>query len=716
MHRPDHHECAEDLKQSLSTEDKVKLPSAACMWPYINLEDLLKSKSLLIFLNARGRNVPLTFALTEGVFSPLARMSVCGPEPELEKYLLCLSQDPLPGLYGQTEAIEGELKDIYHDERGWKYCMRPTLQTLYIQHKLMRFLVLCCEAILHDMSDEALMAAYVMEEPPHTELELADDIGHTTFADALAVAPYRNRGSIDFSRLRGYISSLLNNAKDHIWALREDPSYLSEKILDLADHRVELLLNSKGQMNPWVDTPEFMQAITRELICEAYTMLCMWYELHKILEQIEKLPGDVNSSRFASLMAEFNCRSRLVAGTLSHMVRAYSHSAPKMRKFSLRKNSSKTLMHIGFDYSAVKTVIELDVVTIFSLHGPKQKQPLEDDQIYFLLDILDVLARKHPSVKDLFSPRLSDIVTQMSLVGECIMQHSIWYDTPSALGLDTDAKHSHDHCFADWIENLDNFHLPVHLVNPARGKLRYPSHKVRSKSSVEAMRTAEENVDQFWERVDKFFDQKTGVDQYAVIKQCLSQGGQMRRTPPWEPSDPDLPHVLESQEYVYQPFSRISHDEIMQVTGTFDKLAAERKTKIKTRGLGTLSQKSIDEFTDTTHHQTEQMARPRVVCLDKRAYKAIKAMFHVRSSNPEDVPRAVKWDEFKRAMVRIGFSAEKLQGSAWQFTPGTDLALGRSIQFHEPHSDSEIPYIMARRFGRRLERVYGWTGSMFRLA
>jgi hypothetical protein len=58
-------------------------------------------------------------------------------------------------------------------------------------------------------------------------------------------------------------------------------------------------------------------------------------------------------------------------------------------------------------------------------------------------------------------------------------------------------------------------------------------------------------------------------------------------------------------------------------------------------------------------------------------------------------------------MVRLGFSSEKLQGSAWQFTPGGDLGTNHGIHFHEPHPDSDIPYTMARQFGRRLRRVYG---------
>ena len=56
-------------------------------------------------------------------------------------------------------------------------------------------------------------------------------------------------------------------------------------------------------------------------------------------------------------------------------------------------------------------------------------------------------------------------------------------------------------------------------------------------------------------------------------------------------------------------------------------------------------------------------------------------------------------------------AAEKLYGSAWQFR-WTDGDQSR-IQFHEPHPYSKIPFVVARRIGRRLNRNYGWTGDIF---
>ena len=66
-------------------------------------------------------------------------------------------------------------------------------------------------------------------------------------------------------------------------------------------------------------------------------------------------------------------------------------------------------------------------------------------------------------------------------------------------------------------------------------------------------------------------------------------------------------------------------------------------------------------------------------------------------------------------MHSAGFSVEKMHGSAWQFTP-TKLDVERSISFHEPHPGDKLAVRVARRYGRRLNRAYGWDAASFMLA
>ena len=78
-------------------------------------------------------------------------------------------------------------------------------------------------------------------------------------------------------------------------------------------------------------------------------------------------------------------------------------------------------------------------------------------------------------------------------------------------------------------------------------------------------------------------------------------------------------------------------------------------------------------------------------------------------------PGEIPWPDFLHAMVSTGFRPEKLYGSVWQLSPA-GLDVERAIQFHEPHPSGKIPFLIARRHGRRLNRAYGWEGGMFVLA
>lgn len=95
----------------------------------------------------------------------------------------------------------------------------------------------------------------------------------------------------------------------------------------------------------------------------------------------------------------------------------------------------------------------------------------------------------------------------------------------------------------------------------------------------------------------------------------------------------------------------------------------------------------------------------------KDAYVVIKALFHV--PNDSEPPGKIRWDQLVATFTKLGFAVEKLHGSAWQYTP-KKLNLVRGIQFHEPHPSGGVPLTLARRYGRRIARVYGWEAATFK--
>lgn len=134
------------------------------------------------------------------------------------------------------------------------------------------------------------------------------------------------------------------------------------------------------------------------------------------------------------------------------------------------------------------------------------------------------------------------------------------------------------------------------------------------------------------------------------------------------------------------------------------------KTKVKTRGVAAPRASTGEESQAGSAGQGVDI-QP-TFALDKRSFKVFSILFYRPSTNSQ--PGEIPWNDFLHAMGATGFGMQKLYGSIWHFTP-SNLDVERSIQFHEPHPISKIPFRTARRIGRRLFRTYGWHGGMFTL-
>lgn len=143
-----------------------------------------------------------------------------------------------------------------------------------------------------------------------------------------------------------------------------------------------------------------------------------------------------------------------------------------------------------------------------------------------------------------------------------------------------------------------------------------------------------------------------------------------------------------------------------------DETSEIRSRKIKTRGEA--SESSIPPESSAPDHQQQETAyQPATFTVSKRGHKVFTTLYH--DANHTSPPGEIPWSEFLSAMASIGFAIRKLDGSAWVFEPpsSADSGMGRSIIFHEPHPSGKVAYQVARRWGRRLERAYGWTGASF---
>lgn len=74
------------------------------------------------------------------------------------------------------------------------------------------------------------------------------------------------------------------------------------------------------------------------------------------------------------------------------------------------------------------------------------------------------------------------------------------------------------------------------------------------------------------------------------------------------------------------------------------------------------------------------------------------------------MPKEVAWTDFVHAMDAMGFEGAQLGGSVWRFTRTQDLE-SKPINIHDPHDNHmKLSKVRLRWIGKRLGRMYGWTG------
>ena len=717
MHRPD----IEDVLHTCCPYNRHPDGIAFHAFPYLNLEDMTKPKSLLMLLNTRGRNLPNVFAYSDFELGPLAQI-----RPMLLKETT-FTMDFIESYGGIVEHSTGSEAassinkgTTMHPVHGW--------HMLAVQRLLMKFLFQCCQEILHDLSLTSVMLAAESTFPPEPP-QLSDNNDLYSSLDvAVREAPYQLPARLDLGRLQGLVSACRNSAEDHIWSLREDPGYFSEVVQEYREHRQELLKGEDGRPihTPLKERP-LMNKVLRTVITDAYVEFYVWdevqrriFQLHgmtlQYANEIQDTRKDLPEPFFEALVeAWFYLEATML--DLVHQIEYGWCASPSIRGFWAQDSAEKCIHCVQPKYMGRDTR-DKDLELVFRLMDfLSYAQYRNTLGIHTIVDAIERLLQTNARAKALTSPWIASYLSQLSVATECFHQLELFQ--PWARKVKHCVEERKTKLFIRYAGTFSKWHkvlltrfvgADLYELGKPGAKFYYPVHKRRTRAHVETMRSAEAALDAFWDAADNRFRQIAGKTPHDIVASIIEERT-LQRTPPWvEPEKSAKASALhQPPEYIYVPISSTQHDPSKQITGAFNRLAIESSRKAKTHGLA-----------DFPSDPQEDIAPPAEVVdqqptfhLDKRAHKVFKTMFH--SPLSRDQPGEIPWADFLHAMVKTGFSAQKLQGSAWQFTP-RDLDVEQPIQFHEPHPTAKLPYTWARRFGRRLSRTYGWTGDMFRLA
>ncbi|KAM7199791.1 hypothetical protein V8F20_005661 [Naviculisporaceae sp. PSN 640] len=749
-HRPDfaafrqHHDrlTQRGLRESLR---------GAFMWPYINQEDLVKPNTFPLLLNSRARNHPSVFAAADGNAMSLGCVTMVLVPPFLNEYVMLLNGMTREQDYGKLVAWED-----HEDAFEWMTTRKQFLpgEGLFIleaQAGLLSFLLSCCRQILHDIPAEKMISPeYPVEPEPvmKTTNEGGTVAGTLPSLRVLAEeTPYRPPQKLDLQRIISLLAARVASAQDHIWALREDPGYFLDELLQMKEHRQEMIKDVQGNIHPTLQAGRddlFWARVIRSVVQQAIIQLEFFTELHNQALALQALktkyearseikPELALPNDYLTAILKFRYYLKKVAkADMDQLKMTFSASPPARHMFSRQVPESPTSNRMMIQQKSNTLKNDKFATQLYWLLRTlwEDGDNLRLCGMPLVVDELERLLRAEAEARALVSPYIAMIIGELSIVTECLQQtgnYQPWangfeyamVDKEAGLKSDFEKRTRTERRMMESLRDENLIKAGVQrLGEPGRFK-DYPVSKRRNKAVVEALRAAEQNLDAFWVTIDNLLLSKVGADlDGTAVRQFLSSRAEsqsLHRTPEWvEPpkqKEKSARTATTTVESITGPLSSIflGSDE---VSIRKEILASVSKTKVKSRGTPNSGAQGAQELKATQAPPGPVTDSQPSFAVDSRALKVFRILFFDPSANT--TPGEVAWNDFLHAMIAVGFGAQKLYGSVWHFQP-TSLDVERSIQFHEPHPHGKLPFLVARRYGRRLNRAYGWLGRMFTL-
>jgi len=730
-HRPDFDAFRKESEQERIAGTKYR---EHFMWPSINQEDLASPKNFLLLINSRARNHPSLFAASDMASTHLGRVAKALIPIFLNEHIMILNGATTPETYGELIAWEDHPDAFEWMHTRKQFLPGEGLMILEIQERLLAFLAGCCCAILHDIPAETLTSTSfpILQEPSFkTEAKVGGFESRLVMAEE---APYRLPARVDFGAIASLLEAKASVARDRVWALREDPGYFAECVSDTREHRQEMLKDADGKAHPVFGVGKeqiFWARIAGMLVVQAYMDLEVFSELHRQASHLHALhtkyasqilPANDLPDEFLTAILRF---AHYLENSSKHPIfrlRTTVSSSPPMREFFARQpppntTTSKilTFKKPGVRFNRIESQLMWLLSTIWDDGGPLVLAGITN-----ILDELERLIQAEPQAADRLSPKVMDHIGDLSIISQCLNQLNMYQ--PWAQGYDSarvdriegiEAEYLQWHKrIASLVEGLrgENMGSISKLVDVSDKRFFYPIDKRRTKENVELLRRAEHNLDEFWSAVDTVVYKRCGELSGTAIRVALSEQRILQRTPEWAvdavmPKDqqPKKIHNNEPPRAIYKPLSTLYFNLPSAVA---EPIKTVSKTRIKTKGLP--AAKPVAQQSEETVPIEPTHAPIRV---GARALKVFRILFY----NPEvtSSPGEMSWQDFLYAMTSTGlFAAEKLYGSVWQFQRLDEESQSR-ILFHQPHPRGKISFTMARRYGRRLTRAYGWVGELF---
>ncbi|KAJ3741754.1 hypothetical protein DFH05DRAFT_1402786 [Lentinula detonsa] len=733
MHRPDFWALRQETLEERRA-DGTKYRDAFLL-PELNLEDLVKPKNILLLFNSRGRNSPDVFAFVDFEKIRLARTSEAVPIPFKNECTIYLT--------GQNAKSYGKLvywnegPDVFNDmANGVGMLPGAGLIVLESQYKLYKFLLQTAKTLIHDLlpltNSEPARDPPSLDDPDLLDLELSSIAAYATGTT------YRAPLRFDVKYLKRLAEAKVDQAQDHLWSLREDPSYFRDVALEYSEHRLEHLLTKSGARHPNLNTAWLWDQIFLSLIGNAYTSLLQWQLIKQQLEEVERLRTKYVSqitnqkalpSEYDDHMSHFQyfLQQFMITGPVKDL-KMGAFGSPPMRPWFNRypqdPNSTMIGIHSSAMYQNSPSSVRPQVVELMSLLLDEKQSAIMGRHI--ILDEIDRLLRSDPKERACITSWVLNYLSEMSSISEILRQ--LEFHQPR-IGCNTTEPLTR---ITSPMKQRDVRGRVMALVDPAtsanntplgNGKFNYPVHKKASQAVVEQMRRAEAELDAFWAKFDGIVERRTGKKPNILLREFVDQR-EVERTPQWTSTPPLEPAPQRGPSNSAKLQDKFALLDLQQRTEStlrpeLNGLAGfpPKKQKTKTKATPTTApdppltplENSESQLAPNTSSIITAKASNFTISVPRRAYTVFTRLFFTPS--PDRTPGEVAWSDFVQAMVAAGCAVKRLMGSSWMFS----RAQSDNMIFHAPHPAANIPIHIVRKHGRRLARRWGWNIDLFGL-
>lgn len=703
-----------------------KTPPNRYMLPFLNVQDLQDEKSFLVLVDTRCRHPPHTLASTELNFAPHGLVDQ-GPmrAPSLKMQL----DDP--DNYGVTVSFASEVEATNFESDGKGLSPVAGLQVLYMQDKLLSFLVSAVKLVLSEQLEGASTEHDLFE--PAIPSDLYDEDPMAMF-DVAAKEPFRPRKGLQLDRLEQLVLIQSQMAHDRVWDIREDPRLWEALYNTTSDHDEAQILDDRGRPDSVMKTSKFTAAILHDVVVRSHYNLILWDQLHALLEKIKVLyeasPEGivVETMEPSELVEAIQCLHLALENLRIMTVQevAWYKASPGLRSQFVRMPFAQVMESKNYEKDPIKYQLCHLLARICGQDLGNVDNVVAFSDTRYYLDVLETFLRTPQGTKarEYISDLINDAIAKLWVLTE--VEHRFakqpWHLKVVGVFLQKDQGKTVLERLSGpttaWDKVFEKAAETGFITSPELGKPGTQFYydidaKKNRKRAVNMLCKAEANLDRFWNHVDTNLNAIVDNYQQGVLQRLLDERGDMHRTIPWSERDhsKDAKQVpfKEAFDFKHQPLSNTFHDSSTEITGSFDKSLIIEKTKEKTRGTPAAAEEPAEPAREPSPEAAIEFA------VGKHSYEAFRALFHM----PGEAPVAsVRWNDVVGALTDIGFSAQHLHGSQWQFNPVAapvaELDLKRGISFHAPHPGDEVPLELARRYGRRLSRAYGWEGTMFK--